>query len=122
MQNPRVHDSDSTPRLIARIVREVLRGEPYERYADLIDAVKTRLSQLHVPYRPHDVTTAIGWIDTNTELLKVEKPNLVPPDRLVPQPAIVSREIAARILADLRRMNPTHDTEADPCPKTLTRR
>lgn len=107
------HDLTTTPRLLARLLRDVLRAETFDRYADLVDVLKTRASRLRIRYRGEDVTTAIRWVESNTPVVTAPAlPRAVTPDRLVKADPPVSREIAARILADLRRMNPTH-TEAE---------
>src|SRR4029077_18036520 len=53
-------------RLLARVLRDVLRAEKFETTADLVDAFKTRLPRLHVPYAGDDVAAAIRLVESNT--------------------------------------------------------
>ena len=107
MQTAPVHDINNTPRLLAKLLREIVSGETFDSYADLIDALKTRASRLHIRYEPDDITTAIAWVESNRELVRDTTPKKLAPDTLVSEPPLVPREQATAIVQELwRRLNP----------------
>ena len=60
---------ETQSRLLARIVRDLLRTETFETLADLTDALKFRCAALKIPWTNDDIGAAYGLIETNTPLL-----------------------------------------------------
>lgn len=105
MQNSLEHDHETKTRLVARVVRDVMRAEAFESIADLKVAIKAKLRALKIPYAPADLDDALTVIASNAPLAAAAPPlrPVPPPDRLVSDPPIVSREHAAEIVGQLRR-------------------
>jgi len=57
-----------TGRLIARLVRELLKHDTYETVADLTDALKARCSRLRIAWTAEDLNEAYRLIESNTPL------------------------------------------------------
>jgi hypothetical protein len=65
----------SAARFIARIIREILARECFERYADLSDVLKFRLARLRVRWTNDDINAALALVESNTCVL-VDAPPL----------------------------------------------
>ena len=99
-QTPKTHDYESQARIIARVVRDLLRAQLFDSIADLKVALKAQLRTLKIPYAPAELDQALTLVASNTPLASSPWPR-TPPDRLISEPPIVSREDAARILDKL---------------------
>ena len=55
--------------LLAKIVRELLRGERFESLTDVTEALKTRCARLKIPYTADDITGAYRLIESNHPLV-----------------------------------------------------
>ncbi len=62
------HDYDSKSRLIAKVLRGVLRMSSHESLADLTDALKTELRRLEIDSTPDDITAAYAMVSSNTSI------------------------------------------------------
>ncbi len=92
---------ETKSRLIARIVREILKTESFDTLADLTEALKTRLGLLRIRWTNNEITDAYTLIETNTPLLR-PPPTTRRPASLHPEPVKpVRRDEAAAILASL---------------------
>jgi len=103
MRNPhpqKTHDHDSQPRIIARVVRDLLRAQLFDSIADLKVALKAQLRALNIPYLPAELDQALTLVASNTPLAASPWPR-TPPDRLLSEPPVLSREDATQILAKL---------------------
>jgi hypothetical protein len=56
----------ATIRLVARVLRTLVAEQKFETYADLKDALKTRLARLRIPASPDDVAAALDLVESNT--------------------------------------------------------
>ncbi len=64
------HDYDSKSRLIAKILRDMLRtSESFSDLADLTDALKTRLAKLDIKATPQEISEVYSWVMSNTDIL-----------------------------------------------------
>lgn len=61
---------ESNPRLIVRVIRDVLRVESFASIADLKVAIKRKLRDLQIPYTPADLDTALTLIASNRPLVE----------------------------------------------------
>jgi hypothetical protein len=88
----------ATPRLLTRLVWELVKAEPFETLADLTDALKYRCAQLRIAWTPDAIREAYRLVASHTPLT-------VDPDvpARVPQPEIFSpsQDEARAILARL---------------------
>jgi hypothetical protein len=70
-----LHASENQPRLIARVVWQLLQGERYESLADLTADVKARCANrpggLRLRVTPDDLNAAYALIETNTALVSL---------------------------------------------------
>lgn len=92
------HSCDNKTRILAKLIREELRKQPFETLADLTDALKRRIAQLKLTVLPEDISVAYCLIATNTKL--VLKPTTMPQEPLKPlggSPDSFSKSDAARI-------------------------
>lgn len=96
-----MHDVETEGRLLAKIVRELLRTVPCESLPDFTDALKVRCARLRIRWSNDGINDAYRMIRSNTPL-----PGDSPPPRVLverpPEPEIVSRVRAAQLLAALR--------------------
>lgn len=65
-----MHDYESQARLIARVIRDVLRVEKFDSIADLKVAVKLKLRALKIPYEPVDLDGAMTLVASNRPLVE----------------------------------------------------
>lgn len=56
--------------MLARIIRDVLKGEPFENLADLTADVKTRCARLRIRATGDELTAAYALIESNTPLVR----------------------------------------------------
>lgn len=93
--------------VLAAIVHDTLNAETFDMVADLIEAVKTRAARLRIPYDATAITEALAAVGRTRPLLRVATaPPQCPPDHLFSEDPPVPRELAGRIMADLKRRNP----------------
>jgi hypothetical protein len=90
---------ESRGRLVARIVREILRTESFDCLADLVEALKTRLGIMKIQVSNDDMSEAFALIETNTPLLRPPPRKVV--RRVDPPPEPIGPEEAAAILTRL---------------------
>jgi hypothetical protein len=95
-----MHDHDDHTRHIARVVRDLLRAQLFDSIADLKVALKAQLRALNIPYLPAELDQALTLVASNTPLASSPWPR-TPPDRLLSEPPVLSREDATQILAKL---------------------
>ena len=97
---PNRHEELSLSRLLATVVRQLLKVEQFETLADLTEALKCRCATLRIPWTNDAITDAYHLIDTNTPLLKRSRPAPVPdPDPVAP---VIDHAFASRFLQELR--------------------
>ena len=100
------HEIESKSRLLAKLVWELLKGEPFETLADLTEALKCRCARLKIRWTNDDIVDAYRLIRSNTPLpgdpirhVWVERK---------PEPEIIDRDTAATLLqqmpAQIKRM------------------
>jgi len=51
-------------------MRELLKTNAYDCYADLVADVKDRCARYRIRYRPHDITAALRVIESNRPVLR----------------------------------------------------
>ena len=57
------HDEETQrARLIAKVLRDVLGGQPFTTIADGVDVLKFELARLRIDWTPDAITTAVGWV------------------------------------------------------------
>jgi hypothetical protein len=102
-------DSPSTKRLIARVIRDILKNQTFEEYADFKDALRRRLSVLRIPYQPADFDDAITAVATNARIVSPRKPErprvVVRPSAVENLPSLTPeerRQVAVRLRQMLR--------------------
>lgn len=95
------YDHATQSRLLAKLVRELLRCERFESLADLTDAIKHRCARLRIAWQPDDISDAYRLIASNTDLVGPARAARVAPE---PQsePALFSPREAAQLWADLQ--------------------
>jgi hypothetical protein len=91
---------ESKGRLLAKLVWELLKAEPFESLADLTDALKFRCARLNIPWTNDDINDAYALIETNTRLPLRSRPPRRREER-PPDPAIIDKKFAADFFADL---------------------
>jgi hypothetical protein len=60
---------ETKSRLLAKLVRELLRAERFDTLADLTDALKARAGRLRIRWTPDDITDAFRIIESNRPLV-----------------------------------------------------
>ena len=93
----------TTTRLLAAVVRDVMRQQRFANSEPLRDAVRARCRELHVPCSPATLETAIDLVGSNTRLFTSARPSRGVP--LVDPPPIRHAEAAAilhRLGVDVR--------------------
>jgi len=58
----------NSARLIARLIRELLKQQSYESYVDLIEDVKGCCARYRIRYDPQDITDALRLIESNRQI------------------------------------------------------
>jgi|KBSMisStandDraft_5_1062788.scaffolds.fasta_scaffold657488_2 hypothetical protein len=90
------------PGVFVALVYEELKHGPSDSIADLAEAVKCAAARIGVHYDARQVTDAIAYVARLSPRPIVGPVQMrLPPDRLISEPPIVSREDAARILDKL---------------------
>ena len=90
----------SQGRLLAKLVWELLKEEPFESLADLTDALKFRCARLKIAWTNDDINDAYTLIESNTLLPLSRRP----PRRLEerpPEPPVIDKTFAANFFAEL---------------------
>ena len=98
---PQTHDADPNPRLIARVIRDLLHAQLFDSVADLKVALKAQLRALKIDYTPAELDVALTRVASNAPLARSPWPRVPPPDRLTSDPPVLTRQDAATILAKL---------------------
>ena len=100
-------DHENQSRLIARLLREVLRDESCETLADLVDLLKMRCAKLRIPYPAQAVSEALALVGSNRELVADPRKGLVsrtePRLRVFDKPLDPPRDEAAKLHAELMK-------------------
>lgn len=97
-------DHESRTRLVAKLVREVLRNERFTDSASLTEAVKCRCARLKITYDSAVVAEAIDLVGSNVSLVN-RKPEGLPEPAVEARP--VTRTEAAALLATInQRLGP----------------
>jgi hypothetical protein len=114
-----MHDSPSTKRLIAAVIRDVLATQRYEQFADFRDALRRRLAKLKIAYVEADFDHAITVVASNTELSPLSLPVGRKVTEAPPPPeisAIQAAELLARLGVNVRggRLQPTRAKSGKP--------
>jgi hypothetical protein len=65
-------DTNKTPRLLAKLIRELLTAERFATIADLSDALKAQCGRLKIRWTTADINAAFRLILSNTPLLAIE--------------------------------------------------
>src|SRR3954463_9458377 len=95
-----MNDISSNTRLIAKLAREVAARQQFASYPDLKDALRRRLSQLHIRYQPPEFDDAGSLVTSNASLWRTPRPAHMPPKATAPA---LSRAESKRLYDDLRR-------------------
>lgn len=67
----RPQQDDSKTRLVAKVLRrDVLAGETFTHYADLVEALKCRCAQLRIGWSPDDISEALRVVGSNHPLVQ----------------------------------------------------
>jgi len=61
---------ENTSRLLAKLMRDVLRTEDFDTLADLVDVTKTRCARLRIRWTNDDLTRAMTLIASNRPLTR----------------------------------------------------
>lgn len=114
-----MHDSPSTKRLIASVIRDVLAAEQFEAFADFRDALRRRLAKLKIRYIEADFDHAITVVASNTELAPLSLPVVRTSAEAPPPPDITPAQAAAileRLGVNIRggRLRPRQTKAATP--------
>lgn len=90
-----MHDAAPRSRLVAKVVRELLKAGAFPSFAELTAAVKDRLAALRIQASPDDLNAAYRAIESNRPLIEdARRPALV---EVLPVVPIIGREEAAAI-------------------------
>lgn len=104
---------ETRSRLLAKLIRDLLRVDTFDTLADLADALKYRCAALKIPWTPGDITDAFALIETNTPLTRQRLPSR--PVEPTPEPVIGDRATDARIVRQLlERYHAEHDEITNP--------
>jgi len=100
-------------RLLARLVRELLREEKFDTLADLTDVLKYRCATLKIRWSNDAISEAYRLVESNTPLVTPD-PRLMPrgpfdhterPDPIVPISKAEAADILQRLFALRRRVS-----------------
>jgi hypothetical protein len=116
MQAQHRHDIDSQPRLLAKVLRDLLATETFATYADLVDALKTRLARMRVRWTNDDITRALDLVGSNRQILDAPMPRRTKPAAIVDTAPRISAQDATAILAKLRGLAAVHAMPAAAVP------
>lgn len=93
----------SEQRLLAMLLRELLKAEQFDSLADLTEALKRRCARLRVRYTNDDLNEALRLVGSNTPLLTAGEPRS--PVQFVPTgtncPTELSPAAAANLVGEL---------------------
>jgi len=91
----------STPRLLAKILRELAAATRFESFADLNPAFRARLAHLRVRYTQAEFDDAINLVAASARLIETPPPAAI--ERRPPEPPPITRQQAADLLQQIRR-------------------
>lgn len=95
--------AESQGRLLATLIRELMRGETFESVADLVEALKARCARLRIRWDNDVITEALRLIESNTPIVPSRVPAKKRPAEPAPALPVISREEAAAIVAKLSK-------------------
>jgi hypothetical protein len=98
--------TETKSRLLATLIRDMIRAESFASLADLTDALKFRCARLRIPWTPDDISAALQWVGSNRPLVTSEVPPPRPAARTDPDPVGLTRDQASATLARLLRGQP----------------
>jgi len=101
MQAQHQHDIDSQPRLLAKVLRDLLATETFATYADLVDVWKTRLARMRIGWTTDDLTRALALVESNRQVLEVARPRPTRPAPIADTAPRITRQDATALLATL---------------------
>lgn len=113
-------DFNSTKRLIAKLLRDLIRGNRFAEYADLRDALRRRLGRLRIRYRPADFDDAITTVQSNAALVDARGPSASTP-QLTDERPLTSADAAAILSAVRHRLNVNTGPKRMPFARPITR-
>lgn len=93
-----LHDSQNQPRLLAKVLRELLARERFDTLADLTAALKDRCSRLRLHVDGDAINGAYTLISSNTELVSAPRQEAELPET---EPRAISQSEAVRMLRRL---------------------
>lgn len=64
-----MHDYDDKSRLIAKLLRDIIREQSFDTLADLADVLKTRCAKLKIQYSPQALSEALAVVASNHSLV-----------------------------------------------------
>jgi hypothetical protein len=97
--------SDRKPVLVA-VVHDVLNAETFDMLADLCEAIKRRAARLRIPYDATVITEALTAVKHVRPLVRETLPQTVTSTERPPEDELIPRDLAARVLQDLRQRTP----------------
>lgn len=89
---------ESTQRLIAKVIRDLIATERFEAFADFRDQLRRRLIAMKIRYTQAEFDAAITLVASNTALTQPKQPD---PAEDTPEPPIIPREEAPQLLKRL---------------------
>lgn len=93
----RIGEGDDRARLIAKIVREVLRRSRFQSPSDLREAIEARCAELRIAFTRDQIERAMDLVGSNASLLQGSAPKW--PARVMPDRADLSAVDARRVLS-----------------------
>lgn len=98
-----LNDYAGQSRIVAKLLRNVLRVETFDTLADVVAALKEACSKHHVRWTPDDITEALRVVGSNRELVRVvELPRVTAPPEVEPA-LVVPPAVAVRVVRELYR-------------------
>lgn len=113
----------SQGRLIARVIRELLKTESFDTLADLTDVLKYRLARYRISWTNDDLSDAYRWIETNHPLTAARLPRQVSRIERPDESPQFTPGQASAILARIRQQLGTPaPVKTMPTPEFITQR
>jgi len=102
MQAQHQHDIDSRPRLLAKVLRDLLATETCATYADLVDTLKARLARMRIGWTKDDLARAFDLVGSNRQVVDAATPRPTQPAAVVDTAPRINAQEAIAILAGLQ--------------------
>jgi hypothetical protein len=118
-QKHETHDVETQGRLLAKIVRELLKRDTCESLPDLTEALKCRCARLRIRWTNDGINDAYRLISSNTAL-PGDRPRVPVLVERPPEPETFSRVDAALVLATLQARLGTIALKRIPTVRTVT--